>query len=58
MDEELLKDEFHNSIVDALKKFSKSADNQDVYAMVLDCDSSVGKEHRRSCHLDEYNKDN
>lgn len=43
MDEELLKDEFHNSIVDALKKFSKSADNQDVYAMVLDCDSSVGR---------------
>lgn len=42
MNVKLLKDEFHNSIVDALKKFSESAENRDVYAMVLDCDSSVG----------------
>lgn len=42
MNVKLLKDEFHNSIVDALKKFSESVENQDVYAMVLDCDSSVG----------------
>lgn len=42
MDINSLKNDFYDGIVKALKAFSYSEENKDVYAMVLDCDSSVG----------------
>ncbi len=38
----MLKEEFYQCIAEALKKFSDSEENKNVYAIVLDCDSSVG----------------
>lgn len=42
MDTNSLKNEFYSCIADALKNFSTSAENHDVYAIAFDCDSSVG----------------
>lgn len=61
MDTSALKEEFYLCIKEALKEFSKSSDNKEVYAIVLDCDSSVGmawlrygnKEHFQE-ELEEY----
>ncbi len=65
MDTDVLKEEFYLCIKEALKEFSKSSDNNKVYAIVLDCDSSVGgawlrygnREHFQE-HLEEYKKYN
>ena len=37
-----MNNEFYSCIQNALKDFSKNEENHDVYAIVLDCDSSVG----------------
>lgn len=42
MDISLLKEEFYKSMTETLKNFSAGEENKDVYAIVLDCDSSVG----------------
>lgn len=42
MDVVLLKDEFHKCIVEALRNFSSNEENNNVYAIAFDCDSSVG----------------
>lgn len=42
MDTISLKNEFYSCVADALKNFSTSAENHDIYAIAFDCDSSVG----------------
>lgn len=42
MNTALLESEFYQCIKKALESFSKSSDNDKIYAMVLDCDSDVG----------------
>lgn len=41
-DVSVLKDEFYMGIMEALKEFALSEDNNEVYALVFDCDSDVG----------------
>ena len=41
-DMSVLKDEFYICIMEALKEFALSEDNNEVYALVFDCDSDVG----------------
>ena len=43
MDINSLNNEFYDCISDALKKFSTSTKNHDVFAIAFDCDSSVGQ---------------
>lgn len=63
MDVMKLKNEFYQCIREALVEFSKTENNKDVYAMSLDCDSSVGGAYLRynnrerfQEHLPEYKK--
>ena len=43
MDTNILKNEFYESIKAALGQFSRTEQNNDVYALALDCDSDVGQ---------------
>lgn len=43
MDINSLNNEFYDCILDTLKNFSTSEKNHDVFAIVFDCDSSVGQ---------------
>lgn len=63
MDKVQLINEFYQCIRDALIEFSKTPNNQNIYAMALDCDSSVGDTWLRfrnraqfNEHIPEYKK--
>lgn len=57
MDVGRLKEEFYQCILEALKKFSADENNKDVYAMVFDCDSSVGMISLRYRNRQQFNSE-
>lgn len=56
MNIDALKNEFYQCIKTALVSFSKSEGNNDVYVMVLDCDSSVGMVSLRYRNKEHFQK--
>ncbi|MBQ4531214.1 MAG: hypothetical protein IJA36_11530 [Lachnospiraceae bacterium] len=57
MDIAMLKEEFYQCIVEALKKFSVDENNTDVYVMAFDCDSSVGMISLRYRNRQQFNSE-